>query len=143
MTEILSLDAPAAEAACRAPSEIWSARLKTLALGSLLPILVFGSWEIAVRLGWVEGRLLPAPSHVLATLIGLSAGNELAGHIAATLGRVGVGFLFGALAGIALGALAGASSLARRLIDLSLQALRAIPSLAWVPLFILWLGIFE
>jgi sulfonate transport system permease protein len=30
-----------------------------------------------------------------------------------------------------------------RLIDLTLQALRAIPSIAWVPLFILWFGIFE
>jgi sulfonate transport system permease protein len=142
VTEILSLDAPAGEAAGRA-SDIWIGRLKTLALGSVLPVLVLGAWEIAVRLGWAEGRLLPAPSHVLATLAGLSSGNELAGHIAATLGRVGLGFLFGALAGTALGALAGASTLARRLIDPSLQALRAIPSLAWVPLFILWLGIFE
>ena len=32
---------------------------------------------------------------------------------------------------------------ARRLLDPTLQALRAIPSIAWVPLFILWLGIFE
>ena len=31
----------------------------------------------------------------------------------------------------------------RRLLDPTLQALRAIPSIAWVPLFILWLGIFE
>jgi sulfonate transport system permease protein len=31
----------------------------------------------------------------------------------------------------------------RRLIDPTLQALRAVPSIAWVPLFILWMGIFE
>jgi sulfonate transport system permease protein len=31
----------------------------------------------------------------------------------------------------------------RRLIDPTLQGLRAVPSIAWVPLFILWLGIFE
>jgi sulfonate transport system permease protein len=143
VTEILSLDAPPAERARRRPAEAWIARVKTLALGSVLPILLFGGWEFAVRLGWAQGRLLPAPSRVLATLVGLSADNELAGHIGATLGRVGLGFVFGGLAGIALGAISGASSLARRLIDPSLQALRAIPSLAWVPLFILWLGIFE
>src|SRR5262249_54933397 len=34
-------------------------------------------------------------------------------------------------------------TLARRLLDPTVQALRAIPSIAWVPLFILWLGIFE
>ena len=31
----------------------------------------------------------------------------------------------------------------RRLLDPTLQALRAIPSIAWVPLFVLWFGIFE
>ena len=35
------------------------------------------------------------------------------------------------------------SKTTRRLLDPTLQALRAIPSIAWVPLFILWLGIFE
>src|SRR5205085_8841544 len=38
---------------------------------------------------------------------------------------------------------AGYSTILRRLVDPTVQALRAIPSLAWVPLFILWLGIFE
>ena len=42
-----------------------------------------------------------------------------------------------------MGAIAGYSALARRLVDPTLQALRAIPSIAWIPLFILWLGIFE
>ena len=36
-----------------------------------------------------------------------------------------------------------ASETVRRLLDPTLQALRASPSIAWVPLFILWLGIFE
>ena len=42
-----------------------------------------------------------------------------------------------------LAPITGYSALVRRIIDPSLQALRAIPSIAWVPLFILWLGIFE
>jgi sulfonate transport system permease protein len=42
-----------------------------------------------------------------------------------------------------LGAIAGYSGLVRRLVDPSLQGLRAVPSIAWIPLFILWLGIFE
>src|SRR3569623_609434 len=49
----------------------------------------------------------------------------------------------GVISGTVLGALCGYSVLARRLFDPTLQALRAIPSIAWVPLFILWLGIFE
>jgi sulfonate transport system permease protein len=53
------------------------------------------------------------------------------------------GFALGAGAGTLLGALCGASALARAMLDPLVQALRSVPSLAWVPLFILWLGIFE
>jgi sulfonate transport system permease protein len=54
-----------------------------------------------------------------------------------------LGFGLGVAAGTLLGAIAGYSALTRTLVDPTLQALRAIPSIAWVPLFILWLGIFE
>ena len=64
-------------------------------------------------------------------------------HIAATLSRVFAGFGLGVVAGTLLGAVSGYWGLARQLLDPTVQALRAIPSIAWVPLFILWLGIFE
>jgi sulfonate transport system permease protein len=64
-------------------------------------------------------------------------------HIEATLLRLAAGFALGVIAGTVLGALAGSSAWIRALIDPTLQGLRAIPSIAWVPLFILWLGIFE
>ena len=57
--------------------------------------------------------------------------------------RVLFGFAIGTVAATVLGALTGYSLLWRRLLDPMLQALRSIPSIAWVPLFILWLGIFE
>ncbi|HXS29697.1 MAG TPA: ABC transporter permease [Steroidobacteraceae bacterium] len=57
--------------------------------------------------------------------------------------RVAAGFVLGALAALALGALVGLSRWGERLLDPSFQALRAIPSLAWVPLLLLWLGIGE
>ena len=72
-----------------------------------------------------------------------AASGELATHVVATATRVLAGFAIGAAAGTVLGVLCGASATARRLLDPSVQAVRAIPSLAWVPLFILWLGIFE
>ena len=75
--------------------------------------------------------------------IALVESGELWMHVAATMTRIGLGFLFGAVAGTLFGALTGASGLALRLLDPTIQAVRAIPSLAWVPLFILWLGIFE
>ncbi len=96
-----------------------------------------------MRAGLAEGRLLPPPSHVATTLWVLARSGELASHVLATLGRVGLGFLFGVVSGTVLAAATGYSRLLRRLLDPTIQALRSIPSLAWVPLFILWFGIFE
>jgi sulfonate transport system permease protein len=80
---------------------------------------------------------------VFATIAELARSGELARHITATLTRVLAGFGFGVIVGTLLGAVSGYWGLARRLLDPTVQALRAIPSIAWVPLFILWLGIFE
>lgn len=124
-----------------APAPGW--RRWRLVLGLLLPVGAALLWEAAVRAGWVQGRLMPPPSRIGETLLALARSGDLWPHLLATLWRVGVGFGLGVAAGTALGALAGASGLARALIDPTLQGLRAIPSIAWVPLFILWLGIFE
>ncbi|WBU32200.1 ABC transporter permease [Rhodopseudomonas palustris] len=113
------------------------------ALGLLLPLTVAVGWEAAVYFGWSNGRLVPPPSRVFSTIAELARTGELTRHVAATLGRVAAGFGLGVLSGTLLGAVAGYWSLARRLLDPTVQALRAIPSIAWVPLFILWLGIFE
>lgn len=112
-------------------------------LGLVLPVTAGLLYEAAFRAGLVQARLLPPPSRVFATLWSLAQSGELTTHVLATTARVGMGFGLGALVGMLLGALTGASRNARRLLDPTLQALRAIPSLAWVPLFILWLGIFE
>lgn len=110
----------------------------------LLPALVLAiGWEIAVDSGLASGRLLPPPSRVGAALRDLAVSGDLRIHVAATLARVGLGFAFGAGAGILLGATTATLAPLRWLIDPSLQALRAVPSLAWVPLFILWFGILE
>jgi sulfonate transport system permease protein len=80
---------------------------------------------------------------VLATIGELWQSGDLLGHIVITLWRVAMGFCLGVSVATLLGALTGTSRQAREFLDPLLQALRSIPSLAWVPLFILWLGIYE
>ncbi|MFZ4788164.1 MAG: ABC transporter permease [Beijerinckiaceae bacterium] len=121
-----------------------SAPSRSFALaGVLLPLLLAVVWEAAIRSGLAVGRLMPPPSTIGATLWELAKNGELQLHCLATLGRVLAGFALGALFGTMIGAAAGALVVVRRLIDPTLQALRAVPSIAWVPLFILWMGIFE
>lgn len=111
-------------------------------LGAVVPVGLVVALELAARLGWVPPNLLPPPSEVLQTLWSL-AGQGLAGHVAASSLRVLAGFAAGGVAALAIGAVVGLSRRFEGLLDPTFQALRAIPSLAWVPLLLLWLGIDE
>lgn len=111
--------------------------------GALLPVLAIVLLEVAARAGWIQSRLLPPPSEIAQTLWWLLQQGQLPAHVAASSVRVFTGFAIGASLALAVGALVGLSHRAERLLDPSFQALRAIPSLAWVPLLLLWLGIDE
>jgi sulfonate transport system permease protein len=142
----MTLDTPVLQPADTLATPASSGRLRRLArpaLGLVLPVGIALGWEIVVWLGLSNGRLVPPPSKLFATIAELARSGELTQHVAATLTRVAAGFGLGVIAGTVLGAISGYWDLARRLLDPTVQALRAIPSLAWVPLFILWLGIFE
>ncbi|HEU5276898.1 MAG TPA: ABC transporter permease [Xanthobacteraceae bacterium] len=140
----MSVEAKPAEAAQRpVRPRAAQAGLRRIALAFALPVGAALAWELAVRAGLSDGRLMPPPSRIWQEFAELARNGELYRHVIATLARMAAGFALGAAAGTLLGALAGYSSLTRRLIDPTLQGLRAVPSIAWIPLFILWLGIFE
>lgn len=113
------------------------------ALGLVVPALALLVWEATARLGWIDATLVPPPSAVVATIAELAGTGELWRHILATTSRVAAGFAWGVAAATILAAATGQSQLLRRLLDPTVQALRNVPSIAWVPLFILWFGIFE
>ncbi len=112
-------------------------------VGFVLPAIILALWEVVSLRALVPRNLLPAPSAVFLAVYDLARRGELAGHIEITLLRVFLGFLLGTAVATLLGALTGYSAWWRRLLDPLLQALQNVPSIAWVPLFILWLGIFE
>ena len=132
----------AAAPAQPAASHRWSRWVRP-ALGLVLPVTLAVLWEFVVRMGWATGRLAPPPSVIFGTFVDLARTGELQRHTLVTLARVAAGFGIGVAVATVIGAAAGYSPLVRRLLDPTIQGLRAIPSIAWVPLFILWLGIFE
>ncbi len=111
-------------------------------LGALPSLLALASAELAVRAGWVGSNLLPAPSEVLRTLFSFGT-QGLARHVLTSTARVAAGFAIGSGLALGFGAWVGLSRRGHALLDPSFQALRAIPSLAWVPVLLLWLGIDE
>lgn len=120
-----------------------SARTWAWAVGAIVPAIIFVGWEVVARLEWIPVQLFPPPTTIAQTIAALAQSGELWVHTTTTLYRVALGFAFGVASGTFLGALTGYSTWAHRLLDPTLQAIRSIPSIAWVPLFILWLGIFE
>jgi sulfonate transport system permease protein len=136
-----SVDAtPAAESH---PSNKRSRPALDRVLGWIIPLGILLGWEILARAAVLPPNWLPAPTVIAQTLYEMAAAGDLWRHVGITVARVAAGFLIGGSAGTLLGVLTGYFPLARKLLDPLLQSLRSVPSIAWVPLFLLWLGIQE
>jgi sulfonate transport system permease protein len=127
-----------------AGSRQWTlARFKSWTLALLLPVVLLALWQALTSAGVFAEHLVPSPAAVGTELILLWQSGDLVEHLGVTLGRVALGFLAGLVSATVVGVLCGYAPRARDLLDPTIQALKAVPSLAWVPLFILWFGIFE
>jgi sulfonate transport system permease protein len=110
--------------------------------GLLLPLAFLALIEALVRASVLPAHLVPAPSSIVETLWQLG-GERLGRHLGASTLRVLAGFGIGAALALLFGAAMGLSRRLDALLDPAFQALRAIPSLAWVPILLLWMGIDE
>ncbi|MGA8135314.1 MULTISPECIES: ABC transporter permease [Pseudomonas] len=120
----------------RAPR--WKRNLKGLAV----PVAIIVVLEVVVRIGWIPSYQMPAPSEIVLTLRDLAEG-ALWKHISASLLRVLLGFAIGTSLALVFAAWVGLSREAEAYLEPTFAGLRSIPSLAWVPLLLLWLGIDE
>jgi sulfonate transport system permease protein len=123
-------------------SLVWS-HWKAASLGLIVPTILVAVWELLVRVGLIDRSLFSSPTQIVSELSKLIADGALFRHLESTFSRVIAGFAIGVPTATLMGALTGFSKLSRALLDPLLQSLRSIPSMAWVPLFILWLGINE
>jgi sulfonate transport system permease protein len=111
--------------------------------GLALPVMALVTWHLIAASGVVPAYRLPSPASVLAAGLDLAGRGELGLHIAISTQRVLIGFVVGSLIGLVVAAIVGLSRIGSILLSPSLGALRAVPSLAWLPLLVLYLGINE
>ncbi len=151
MTDLRNASPPAASAAdpVAAPPPVTVRRRRLgpgrpipygFALGPALLLLV---WSLGSAAGWIDERNLSAPWQVAGTARDLLAEGRLQEHLAASAERALLGLMFGVGAGLLLALVAGLSRFGEGLVDGPVQIKRSIPSLALVPLLILWFGIGE
>lgn len=124
-------------------SSLRSVRLPTWWFGVLGLAFFFGAWEIVSDVGFVDPVMVPAPSTILRAALALMRSGDLARHLLASLLRAGLGFLLGGSLALVLGIGMARSARLDATFNPLMQMLRAIPSLAFVPLAIFWFGIGE
>jgi NitT/TauT family transport system permease protein len=116
----------------------------------VVPALLLASWEIFSRTGYLPPALLPAPSVVIHAWLDWIfsidettqsyAGKWIFDALASAI-RVLSGFALAGALGVALGVAIGWWKLAEKAIEPTLQILRPIPPVSWIPLAIIWFGI--
>ncbi len=107
------------------------------------PVLLLAVWSIGSATGWIDPRSLTAPWTVVTTAGDLIADGRLQSNLWTSTQRAFIGLGFGIVLGVVLALISGLSRLGEAILDGPVQIKRAIPSLALLPLLILWLGIGE
>ncbi|MET7404207.1 ABC transporter permease [Streptomyces parvulus] len=141
---------PAAQAPPPGPAPLRAPRRRRLGPGkpvrygwAIGPVLLLALWAAGSGLGVFDVRSLPAPWTIASTARDLVDNGKLPSHLATSAQRALLGLLFGVAAGLLLALVSGLSRLGEAVIDGPVQIKRSVPSLALIPLLILWFGIGE
>jgi len=97
-------------------------------------------WEVAPRAGWINPMLTSYPSAVARTFMTMIADGSLAVHSWATFAETVAGFTGGMALGIAFAVALWWSPFLHRVFDPFIVVLNALPKIALVPIFYIWLG---
>ncbi|MBF6195609.1 ABC transporter permease [Nocardia implantans] len=107
------------------------------------PLLLIAAWVAGSATGTLDPETLPAPWTVAETAGDLLADGRLQSNLLTSVQRAAIGLGLGVAIGLVLALLAGLSRIGEALVDGPIQIKRAIPTLALIPLFIVWFGIGE
>jgi NitT/TauT family transport system permease protein len=98
-------------------------------------------WEVFARSGLFSVALTPPLGAVVAKVTEMISAGMIFGHTLVTMARVLMGLAVAFVIAVPLGIWMGNSRTVEKIISPTLSVLMPIPSLAWVPLFVLWFGI--
>ena len=141
MTDSAVADAPAVSEPEAKPARRHTPPWKTRWLGVGLIVVLLLLWELAAATGKMPSLSFPRMSEILAAWWRLIVSGELPRELADSLWRMFAGYFVGVLAGVLLGLLMGYFRFFYNLLEPITEVLRPIPSPAYLPIVILFLGI--
>jgi NitT/TauT family transport system permease protein len=118
-------------------------RTTATALGFVMPALVLGVWCVLSYGGFAPPDFLPSPTEVVRGTLQLFIDYDLWGAIVTSSRRILMAFLLASAIALPLGVLMGAFEPINRLFESIMAPLRYMPISAFIPLLILWFGIYE
>lgn len=122
----------------------WGRRgMRDLALGLVLPAALLLLWQVLVSAEVLDASRYSSPADLGTTLVAAVESGRLWPNLAISAQRVFLGFGIGASLAVVTGLVVALSRTADRLVSPLLSAVRAVPSLAWVSVLIIWFGIGE
>jgi NitT/TauT family transport system permease protein len=114
---------------------------RSIVRGTLALLVAAAAYEATAESGIFPKALLPVLSKVAGTLYDMLADGSMLRHAFFTLSRMLTGFALAVVVGLPLGILMGRVRAVEGFFLPLVSALMPIPSLAWVPVFILWFGL--
>jgi len=118
-------------------------RTTAMALGLLAPALVIGAWCLLSYGGFAPPDFLPSPTETVRGTLQLFIQYDLLGSILVSTRRIGIAFLLASAVALPLGILMGSFDVINRFFEPVVAPLRYMPISAFIPLLILWFGIYE
>ncbi|REK89835.1 ABC transporter permease [Streptomyces inhibens] len=118
-------------------------RTLEISLAVAVPLLLVLLWQLAADRSWIDDRIYPAPSTILADGWDRALAGDLWPDVWATLQRVLAGYAIGTVTGYLLGLLMGSLHLVRAALEPLLDALYVVPKLALLPVFLNMFGLGE
>jgi ABC-type nitrate/sulfonate/bicarbonate transport system permease component len=106
-------------------------------------LLVLIAWELFARSGRVTPFMLPPFSVVVARIYSDAAGGDLWINLGLTMFRAMTGFVIAAAGGVTLGALMAGNRFVRWFFDPIISVGFPMPKIAFLPIIILWLGLYD
>lgn len=118
-------------------------RTTAMLLGLLAPILVVSTWCLLTYGGFAPPDFLPSPTETLRGTLQLFLQYDLWGSILTSTKRIVLAFLLASAVALPLGVLMGSFEAVNRFFEPVVAPLRYMPISAFIPLLILWFGIYE